>query len=114
VHRRVDREEPDKGDVGGQQRFVEAFLVPGYGTRGCFGRNRGAGKRRFLHCDDPVGGAIKTTVVVEANSDIFSGECPSLPTLVDDPITRPCAIPADRVMGAAADALHHPYHLPPG
>jgi D-alanyl-D-alanine carboxypeptidase len=58
--------------------------------------------------------AIETTVVVEANSDIFSGECPVGSTLVDDPITRPCAIPADRVMGAVAKALHHPYHLPPG
>jgi D-alanyl-D-alanine carboxypeptidase len=58
--------------------------------------------------------AIETTVVVEANSDIVSGSCPNQPTLVDDPITRPCAIPADRIMGAVADALHHPYQLPPG
>ena len=51
---------------------------------------------------------------IEANSDIVSGECPGQQTLVDDPITRPCAVPADRIMGAVADSLRHPYHLPPG
>ncbi len=57
---------------------------------------------------------IRTTVVVEANSDIVSGSCPAQPTLIDDPITRPCAIPADRIMGAVAASLGHPYQLPPG
>jgi D-alanyl-D-alanine carboxypeptidase len=57
---------------------------------------------------------IDTTVVVEANSDIVSGSCPSQPTLIDDPTTRPCAIPADRIMGAIAASLRHPYQLPPG
>jgi D-alanyl-D-alanine carboxypeptidase len=57
---------------------------------------------------------IDTTVVVEANSDIVSGSCPSQQTLIDDPITRPCAIPADRIMGAVAASLGHPYQLPPG
>jgi SnoaL-like polyketide cyclase len=40
--RRVDGEEPDERDAGGQQRIVEAFLLLGCGTRGCFGRNRSA------------------------------------------------------------------------
>ena len=57
---------------------------------------------------------IDTTVVVEANSDIVSGSCPAQPTLIDDPITRPCAIPADRIMGAVAASLGHRYQLPPG
>ena len=57
---------------------------------------------------------IDTTVVVEANSDIVSGSCPSQQTLIDDPITTPCAIPADRIMGAVAASLRHPYQLPPG
>ncbi len=57
---------------------------------------------------------IRTTVVVEANSDIVSGSCPAGQTLIDDPITRPCAIPADRIMGAVAASLGHPYQLPPG
>jgi D-alanyl-D-alanine carboxypeptidase len=57
---------------------------------------------------------IDTTVVVEANSDIVSGSCPAQQTLIDDPITRPCGIPADRMMGAVAASLRHPYQLPPG
>jgi D-alanyl-D-alanine carboxypeptidase len=57
---------------------------------------------------------IDATVVVEANSDIVSGSCPAQPTLIDDPITRPCATPADRIMGAVAASLRHPYQLPPG
>ena len=57
---------------------------------------------------------IDTTVVVEANSDIVSGSCAGQPTLIDDPVTRPCAIPADRIMGAVAATLRHPYQLPPG
>jgi D-alanyl-D-alanine carboxypeptidase len=57
---------------------------------------------------------IDTTVVVEANSDIVSGSCPGQQTLIDDPINRPCAIPADRIMGAVAASLRHPYQLPPG
>lgn len=57
---------------------------------------------------------IDTTVVVEANSDIASGSCPGQPTLIDNPITRPCATPADRIMGAVAASLRRPYQLPPG
>ena len=57
---------------------------------------------------------VDTTVVVEANSDITSGSCAAQPTLLDDPITRPCATPADRIMGAIATSLGHPYQLPPG
>ncbi len=57
---------------------------------------------------------IDTTVVVEANSDIVSGSCPGQQTLIDDPTTRPCAIPADRIMGAVAASLRRPYQLPPG
>jgi D-alanyl-D-alanine carboxypeptidase len=57
---------------------------------------------------------IDTTVVVEANSDIVSGSCKGQQTLIDDPTTRPCAIPADRIMGAVAAGLRHPYQLPPG
>lgn len=57
---------------------------------------------------------IDTTVVVEANSDIPSGSCQGEQTLIDDPTTRPCATPADRIMGAVAASLRHPYELPPG
>jgi D-alanyl-D-alanine carboxypeptidase len=80
----------DKGWIG------HTGQVPGYTTA------------VYYHPD------IDTTVVVEANSDIVSGSCPGQQTLIDDPITRPCAIPADRIMGAVAASLRHPYQLPPG
>jgi D-alanyl-D-alanine carboxypeptidase len=57
---------------------------------------------------------IGTTVVVEANSDIYSGACRGQETLAPDPISRPCAGPADRIMGAVAGSLGRPYQLPPG
>jgi D-alanyl-D-alanine carboxypeptidase len=57
---------------------------------------------------------IGTTVVVEANSDIYSGACRAQETLAPDPISRPCAGPADRIMGAVARSLGRPYRLPPG
>ena len=57
---------------------------------------------------------IDTTVVVEANSDIASGACRGQETLAPDPITKPCANPADRIMGAVAKSLGRPYKLPPG
>jgi D-alanyl-D-alanine carboxypeptidase len=57
---------------------------------------------------------ISTTVVVEANSDIYSGACRGQETLAPDPISRPCAGPADRIMGAVAGSLGRSYQLPPG
>jgi D-alanyl-D-alanine carboxypeptidase len=57
---------------------------------------------------------IDTTVVVEANSDIASGECRGQEELEHDPISAPCANPADRIMRAIARALGRPYELPPG
>jgi len=57
---------------------------------------------------------IATTVVVEANSDISTGACRGKETLAPDPITKPCANPADRIMGAIARSLGRPYQLPPG
>jgi D-alanyl-D-alanine carboxypeptidase len=56
---------------------------------------------------------LKTTVAVEANSDIASGECRGQETLIDDPFRGQCAIPADRIMGEVAASLGRPYHLPP-
>jgi D-alanyl-D-alanine carboxypeptidase len=57
---------------------------------------------------------IDTTVVVEANSDILTGDCPGQQTLADDPFNGPCALTADRIMGTVAGALRRPYNLPPG
>ena len=55
-----------------------------------------------------------TAVVVEANSDISSGNCPGQPTLIDDPFDGLCALPADRIMKTVAASLGHTYMLPPG
>ena len=57
---------------------------------------------------------IDTTVVVEANTDIPTGDCPGEATLIDDPFDGPCALTADRIMGTIAGALRRPYNLPPG
>lgn len=57
---------------------------------------------------------IRTTVVVEANSDIYSGDCRGEETPAPEPMSRPCAGPADRIMGAVARSLRRPYQLPPG
>jgi D-alanyl-D-alanine carboxypeptidase len=55
-----------------------------------------------------------TAVVIEANSDISSGNCPGQPTLIDDPFDGLCALPADRIMKTVAASLGHTYMLPPG
>ena len=57
---------------------------------------------------------IDTTVVVEANTDIPTGDCPGQQTLTDDPFDGSCALTADRIMGSIAGALGRPYNLPPG
>jgi hypothetical protein len=51
---------------------------------------------------------IDTTVVVEANSDIVRAPAQASKTLIDDPTTGPCAIPADRIMVAVAASLRAP------
>ncbi|WP_233270574.1 serine hydrolase domain-containing protein [Chachezhania sediminis] len=45
------------------------------------------------------------TVVVQANSDIKSGDCSGAPVLPDNPTGISCALPARRVFGAIAEAL---------
>lgn len=53
-----------------------------------------------------------TTVVVQANSDIPSGECKDQPTLPDNDRALACSSPATRVFLALAAALGHPYVMP--
>ena len=57
---------------------------------------------------------LHATVIVEANSDIASGNCPGQQTLAPNPTSEPCANPADRIMDAVAQTLGRPYTLPPG
>jgi D-alanyl-D-alanine carboxypeptidase len=53
-----------------------------------------------------------TTVVVQANSDIPSGDCGDEAVLPDNPTGIVCASPASRVFGALSEALGHPFAMP--
>ncbi len=58
--------------------------------------------------------ATDTTVVVQTNSDIPSGDCPpSATTLIDNPRQPICASPATRIFVALSSALGHTF-TPPG
>lgn len=50
-----------------------------------------------------------TTVVVQTNSDIPSGNCEASPVLTDDPRTAVCSSPATRMFVALSTALGHPF-----
>lgn len=53
--------------------------------------------------------ASDTTVVVQTNSDIASGDCAESPTLTDDPRDTICSSPATRIFVGVADALGHKF-----
>ncbi len=53
-----------------------------------------------------------TSVVVQVNSDIASGDCPESPTLADDPGDLECSGPATRIFRALSAALGHPFTPP--
>ena len=50
-----------------------------------------------------------TTVIVQANSDIASGNCPESPILTDDPRDTACSSPATRIFVALSTALGHTF-----
>jgi D-alanyl-D-alanine carboxypeptidase len=50
-----------------------------------------------------------STVIVETNSDIASGDCPESPTLTDDPHNATCSSPATRMFVALSTALGHTF-----
>jgi D-alanyl-D-alanine carboxypeptidase len=49
------------------------------------------------------------TVVVQANSDIASGDCPESPVPTDDPRDAVCSSPATRIFVALSTALGHTF-----
>lgn len=54
-----------------------------------------------------------TTIVVQTNSDIASGDCPAdTPTLPDNPKGLACSSPATRIFTALTQALGHPFVMP--
>jgi D-alanyl-D-alanine carboxypeptidase len=56
---------------------------------------------------------LDAVLVVEVNSDIPSGECPSdTPTMADQPRGITCHTPADRIFSALAEALGKPAPSP--
>jgi D-alanyl-D-alanine carboxypeptidase len=58
---------------------------------------------------------LDTVVVVEVNSDIPSGDCPTdTPTMADQPRGITCHTPADRIFSALAEALGKPAPSPAG
>lgn len=50
-----------------------------------------------------------TSVVVQTNSDIASGNCPESPTLADDPRDAVCSSPATRIFVALSTVLGHTF-----
>ncbi|MGA4492999.1 serine hydrolase domain-containing protein [Vreelandella venusta] len=54
-----------------------------------------------------------TTVVVQANSDIPSGDCGDEDVLPNNPEDLACSSPASRVFEALSVALGHPFAMPP-
>lgn len=50
-----------------------------------------------------------TTVIVQANSDIASGQCSQSPVLANNPVDVPCLSPATRVFAALSTALGHSF-----
>ncbi|WAM47593.1 serine hydrolase domain-containing protein [Vreelandella venusta] len=54
-----------------------------------------------------------TTVVVQANSDIPSGDCGDEDVLPNNPDELACSSPASRVFEALSVALGHPFSMPP-
>jgi D-alanyl-D-alanine carboxypeptidase len=48
-----------------------------------------------------------TTLIVQANSDIASGDCPVSPVLTDDPRDTVCSWPATRILVGLSAALGH-------
>lgn len=54
-----------------------------------------------------------TTVAVQTNSDIASGDCPAdRPTLSDNYTEVACSSPATRIFHAVSEALGHPFVMP--
>jgi D-alanyl-D-alanine carboxypeptidase len=50
-----------------------------------------------------------TTVIVQANSDIASGDCAETPVLTDDPRDSECSSPATRIFVGLSAALGHTF-----
>ena len=89
---------PLKGDFGYGLGLMKEHgwighsgVIPGYNTALYYNRE------------------LDAVLVVEVNSDIFSGDCPEgRPTMKDGPQNIPCDVPAGRIFKALAEALGNP------
>jgi D-alanyl-D-alanine carboxypeptidase len=89
---------PLKGDFGYGLGLMKEHgwighsgVIPGYNTALYYNRE------------------LDAVLVVEANSDIFSGDCPEdRPTMKDGAQNIPCDVPASRIFKALAEALGKP------
>jgi D-alanyl-D-alanine carboxypeptidase len=89
---------PLKGDFGYGLGLMKEHgwighsgVIPGYNTALYYNRE------------------LDAVLVVETDSDIFSGECPEdRPTMKDGPQNIPCDVPASRIFKALAEALGKP------
>ena len=89
---------PLKGDYGYGLGLMKEHgwighsgVIPGYNTALYYNRE------------------LDAVLVVEVNSDIFSGDCPEgRPTVKDGPQNIPCDVPASRIFKALAEAVGKP------
>ena len=89
---------PLKGDFGYGLGLMKEHgwighsgVIPGYNTALYYNRE------------------LDAVLVVETDSDIFSGDCPEgRPTMKDGPQNIPCDVPASRIFRALAEALGKP------
>jgi len=99
-------------DEASQIERLESFPGPaGYGIAiGCIDGWVGhAGELPGYNTSVFYDTTTDTTVIVQVNSDIASGDCPESPTLTDDPRTETCSSPATRMFVALSEALGHPF-----
>lgn len=99
------------GSAAQTQRLTSFPGAAGYGiAMGCIGGWVGhtgelPGYNTSMFYDTTNG----TSVVVQTNSDIQSGNCPDSPTLTDDPRTTVCSSPATAIFVPVSRALGHQF-----
>jgi D-alanyl-D-alanine carboxypeptidase len=87
----------------------QTYSIGLMGLRGWVGHNAGIPGFNTILFYHPE---IDAVIVVEVNTDLFSGDCPSgTPTWPDGPQDIPCQDPDGRIFTALAEALGEP--LPP-
>lgn len=103
-------------NAASQQERLSSFPEPaGYGiAMGCVGGWVGhTGELPGYNTTVFYDTTSDTTVVVQANSDIPSGDCGDADVLTDNPADITCDAPAPRIFQAISAALGHPFSMAP-